>query len=430
MVHWADKLNIDVVPSAVTAARRKINPAAFEQIFDQFNRKTKRTVLFKGKLILAVDGSQQSLYGSHDLRNSSEDKEDPYLGKTKNGFERRFIHINAIYDCLEQTYIDFVLQAGSEMNEDKALDELCRRLNVGLNEVIVCADRGYQNQMTFYRLTQLGQYFVIRIIDKDSRGNILKDFELPNTETYDEQRSILLSCNNQVAALRRNGETRPIKYISNHEEYEEFGQDEKLPLDLRIVCLKLITYQDKDNPSDKSRCGVLVITPKMAQEYLDTGITPLKKLEADGFKPVKTSFVTLATNLNQEEFTTEDIAYIYKKRWKIETSFNHLKHDLGVGKLHSRRPELIEQEIYAQAAAYNVSSRIRNELEEIKAARKAKKKERKSARQRNINFGFVIEQELYHIFPTDNQLCRELKETALRHTHQVDPDLPDTRPQK
>ncbi|WP_289640735.1 hypothetical protein, partial [uncultured Allobaculum sp.] len=50
--------------TALCAARKKINPEAYIEIFNRFNEKTRRDSLFNGYHVFAVDGSEQGVYGS------------------------------------------------------------------------------------------------------------------------------------------------------------------------------------------------------------------------------------------------------------------------------------------------------------------------------------------------------------------------------
>lgn len=433
LVRWNHTMNVDVLPSAVTASRLKIRSDAYINIFNAFNRKSESTFLFKGRRILGVDGSDQAIYGtsSHSsdcLDADSSENSDPYLGKTRNGHKRRFCHINSLYDCLENTYVDFVLQPGSQTNEDEALLELCESLNPTSQKAIICADRGYQSLMSFYRLEKMGHNFAIRIMDQNSKGCFTRDFNLPDQEVYDLTHDLLLSRDHKVKLLRRMGETRPIKYIASHDRYEEFDLSDKLDLTLRITRIKTISFIDPKCPKKKSRQGTWIEYSNPDQpEPLTLGdgtiIRHMDDIEKMGFKITKTSFITIASNLEPDEFTAADVAEIYRKRWLIETSFRHIKGDLNLGDLHSRIPELIRQEVYAKATAYNLCSRIRNDLELEREHKKNGRKERK------LNFGYLIRTMVYHMFPDDPRLCDQLRTEILRHTHQSSRGLPDTRKQ-
>ena len=57
-------------------------------------------------------------------------------------------------------------------------------------------------------------------------------------------------------------------------------------------------------------------------------------------------------------------------RWEIETSYRELKYDLDLNTLHSKKRNLIEQEIYAKMLLYNFCSRITNGIDIAKQKRK------------------------------------------------------------
>lgn len=434
MVRFADKLDLDVQSSSVTEARQKIKPSAGEQIFNSFNRRTRRHLLFKGKELYLVDGSQVPVYGKCGLADLNPDGSDPCLAKTKKGKHRRFVHVNALFNALEKTFESFIIQKGSEMNEDEALMEFAHNLQVGLNMAILICDRGYQNQMSFYQLQKLGQYFLIRIMDKESKGSITKDFDLPDEDVYDVQRDVLLSSDQRTALLKKQGETRPVKYISNHDQYKEFTDEvTKLPLSLRITRIKCVTFHDPEKPNNKNRQGILIFTsdhPDTAAEafQLDNRlIRTLDDLKQAGLAVLATSWMSFASNLPFEEFSASDIAHLYKIRWQIETGFFHLKEDAGLRKLHSRCLPLIKQEIYAAATVYNLGSRVRNRLEEERKRRSERRRKRKQNSQRALNLGYIIELLRYHMFSLDTGLCKKCAEMILRRTHEVHKDLPDTR---
>lgn len=62
---------------------------------------------------------------------------------------------------------------------------------------------------------------------------------------------------------------------------------------------------------------------------------------------------TLFTNLPAYEFDVEQLKELYFKRWGIETSFRELKYTIGLASFHSRKKQLIMQEIYARLILYN-----------------------------------------------------------------------------
>lgn len=72
---------------------------------------------------------------------------------------------------------------------------------------------------------------------------------------------------------------------------------------------------------------------------------------------------TLLTNLNKEEFTTEDMNEIYQLRWGIETSYHELKESMQVTNISSSKDGIIRQEIYSQMLVHNILRSICNDLE-------------------------------------------------------------------
>lgn len=70
---------------------------------------------------------------------------------------------------------------------------------------------------------------------------------------------------------------------------------------------------------------------------------------------------------------------LYHYRWEVETSFRKLKYTIGLTGFHSKKRNLIEQEIYARLILYNLSEIIANNV----AIRKKGKKH-------NLNFNFTL----------------------------------------
>lgn len=64
----------------------------------------------------------------------------------------------------------------------------------------------------------------------------------------------------------------------------------------------------------------------------------------------------LVSNLPVDEFSTEELKEIYHLRWDIETSYNHLKNRMKMEEFSGYHPELILQDIYADAWIFNIVS--------------------------------------------------------------------------
>lgn len=56
---------------------------------------------------------------------------------------------------------------------------------------------------------------------------------------------------------------------------------------------------------------------------------------------------TLATNLTNEEFNSDELKLLYGKRWTIETGFDKLKNLVQIEEFSGTRRVIIEQDFYA-----------------------------------------------------------------------------------
>lgn len=76
------------------------------------------------------------------------------------------------------------------------------------------------------------------------------------------------------------------------------------------------------------------------------------------FKISENSYESLFTNLPKDDFPVETLKELYKKRWEIETSFRELKYNIGMASIHSKKYDLIIQEIFSKLIIYNFSALI------------------------------------------------------------------------
>lgn len=88
------------------------------------------------------------------------------------------------------------------------------------------------------------------------------------------------------------------------------------------------------------------------------------------FKITETTYECIITNLDRDKFPIENIKKLYNKRWGIETSFRQVKYAIGLNVLHSKKRELIQQEIYARLTLYNLTQRT---VQKVKIPKKERK---------------------------------------------------------
>lgn len=66
----------------------------------------------------------------------------------------------------------------------------------------------------------------------------------------------------------------------------------------------------------------------------------------------------MAMNLDEDEFSAEQLAEIYHGRWNEETGFRKLKYSAGLLYFKSLKRENIEQEIYGRMALFNLNAML------------------------------------------------------------------------
>ena len=66
----------------------------------------------------------------------------------------------------------------------------------------------------------------------------------------------------------------------------------------------------------------------------------------------------LATNLDKNEFTIEELRELYAKRWDIKTGFKKLKSQIQIENFSRYRHIIIEQDFYANIFLYNIATAI------------------------------------------------------------------------
>ena len=168
-------------------------------------------------------------------------------------------------------------------------------------------------------IQEKGWKFLIRIKDISSSSGIISGLELPDTDEFD------LYCPIQLTR-RRNAETTPLLADKNH--YKWIGAS--TPLDY------LPAASRKNDP--------------IAFYYL-----PFRVVR---FKLSDSSYETVITNLDVENFPPEELKHLYGMRWGIETSFRELKYTVGLLRFHAKKVENITQEIYARLIMHNFSELI------------------------------------------------------------------------
>ena len=289
--------------SAFIQQRSKILPEAFECLFQHFTSQVDENKIYHGLRLLAVDGSDLQI-----AANSGDP--DSYYPGVNGQKSYNLLHINAMYDLLQHTYTDAVIQKSRNSDESGALTDMVDRS--GIEQVLLLADRNYESYNNLAHIQEKGWYFLIRI--KDNTAGIVSGLILPDKDEYDVPFHIHLT----------RKQTNSIKELLKDKNH-----------------YKLVTATQRFD-----------YLPQTSRKHDPTVFYDLS-FRIVRFPISDTMCETIITNLNAEQYPLTEIKRLYAMRWGIETSFRDLKHTLGLLHLHAKKVELILQEIFAKLTMYN-----------------------------------------------------------------------------
>lgn len=281
--------------SAYIQQRQKILIKGWDFLFHSFvdECSSLQSHTYRGYRLLACDGSDVNI-----SRNPSD--EETFIHKSENGYN--MIHINALYDLLNHTYCDFIVQGKKKLHERQALNTMIDRYSASVPTIFI-ADRGYESFNVMAHLLGNEQNFIIRMKDISSNG-ILSKYDLPDSE------------------------------FDTH---------------LETTLTRRHTKKTKNNPRIYTS-----LAPRTDFDFLDEHNRYFKiAFRIVRFQVADGVYTCVTTNLSEKEFPAEEIKALYKLRWVEETSFRELKYTIGLINFHSRKKEFIIQEVYARMILYN-----------------------------------------------------------------------------
>lgn len=298
---------IQATASAVTQRRAQIPPEVFRTVFTNFNSTCADNEFFCGYRLLAVDGTAVNLPRNPKAPSFVQNDGIP------NGVNQ--LHVTPLYDILNRTFADVVIQPEPKKDEIGALVEMLKR-NTFAQKTLIIADRGFES----YNLI----------------GHCL---EKPNTD-------FLIRVKQSRSAMR---------------------EVAKLPL-CELDCNISFTITTTQTNADKTGGYIYLQVPKKSRAGSKTrrgrwdfpSPYPMK-LRVCRFLLDNGEFETVATSLPRS-FSLDDIRELYHLRWGIETSFRDLKYTLGLVNLHGKSDAFAEREIYASLTVFNFASRVCNEV--------------------------------------------------------------------
>lgn len=290
---------------AFSQQRQKLLPDSMDFLFHSFSESFTALDTYRGYRLLACDGSDLAI--PYNPKDQQTHRRHNSLARNEKGYNQ--LHLNAMYDLKNRIYTDVIIQPGRYPNETDALLKMMGRSKIK-EPVLLIADRGYESYNILAHAQEKGWKYLIRAKDLGSRG-ILTHLPIPDNGSFDRTLSLILT----------RKQTKEIK--SQPQVY---------------------------------RC----LTNKTACDFIDPVRNPFYTLHFRvlRFPLTENTMECIITNLDEDEFSMEEIKKLYGWRWGIERSFRELKYTIGLTNFHSKKVEYIQQEIFARLIIYNFCERI------------------------------------------------------------------------
>ena len=297
-------------PSAFVQQRSKISGEAFPMLFSLFVKETDTPKRYKGLRLLAADGSDIQIP-------TNPNHPDSYFPGANGQTPYSLLHLDAMYDLLQNTYIDAALLGQRQVNERNSLCNMVDRAN--MENLLLIADRGYEGFNTMAHIQEKGWNFLIRIKDIATSNGIAAGLDLPETDEFD------LSINLSLTTKQ----TNVTKLLFKNRNQYKF-----------IPSSTTFDYLPKKNR--KHQPAVFYNLP----------------FRIVRFRITDDIYETVVTNLDVHKFPAEELKKLYNMRWGIETSFRELKYTVGLLHFHAKKVEYIYQEVFARLIMYNFTELV------------------------------------------------------------------------
>lgn len=297
--------HIKVTPSAVCQARSKFNHQIIKNAALSYTKEiVSDSDLYNGKYrFIGVDGSTFSILPNEDEpENNIHD--DIYQ-----------IHFNAAYDLSNKYYLDYQIQPGTLKNENAAALLFVQNYDYPGTPVWIY-DRLYFSYDLATQIEASGQKFVFRMKEWSIVNLLGPDQYVDKPSDYTGSRILVNTTKKSILK-----QSDVYKYVPKGKVSLMNTGKPELYFPYRLLIVEIESQDEKTGKKTKT------------MEYL-------------------------LTNLDEDEFSTKEIAELYHLRWNIETSFRDLKCVLGAEQVHSRKMNLIEQEIDAAVMIYNFISAV------------------------------------------------------------------------
>ena len=292
---------------AAFKAIKKVNPSVFNLLISRLAERFYQSELvknYKGYVLLAEDGTTLNLYKTSDSLQKFGCVFNQIV-TSEDKAAKATSRSAALYDVTNGLIIDFKMKRFKDSEIPIAIEQLDSIPLLNGYPAIYLADRYYDSVELFSILESKGLKYCIR-----GKTNFFKHY-VEEMKTNDEWIRVRIDKIWQ----------RRLKYAQPR---ERFSKDPYI--DIRVVKRHYVIHKN------------------------------------DG----KTESVDLIyfTNLSKEEFDSNEIAYLYSKRWAIETGYKTLKTDLEWERYFSEDCDSETCSIYAKVVFHNLSGILRKEMDQ------------------------------------------------------------------
>jgi hypothetical protein len=321
-------LDPDRIPSqsAFVQRRKQISLLAFQYLFSEFSASFPTTThsFLDRYCILAADGTHVT------YNTNAENIEDFYKPDLVGRKGHNHMHLNGFVDVRSKAFLDILIQPGQAPDEREALHIMLDHFHPDdPDKYIITADRGYESYDLLFHCELKHLNYVFRAKAPSSPKSLLSSYisELPDDqEEFD-------------VAVRRFFTDKKTSIMKEQDEvYHYMNPTKNIP---------------------------------HFQPLLDGKHLYFLQFRVVKIKVGENSYEYIITNLPYS-CTPENIRECYHLRWQIEVTYRYLKHANGLLHFHTRDPELLKQEVYANLILYNLGIFLANE-----AADENRKKGRK-----------------------------------------------------
>ena len=296
--------------SAFVQQRGKLSEETFPMLFSLFVQKTDSNKRYKGLRILAADGSDIHIP-------TNPNSADSFFPGTNKQSAYNMLHLDAVYDLLQHTYIDAHLIGQRKVNEQASL---CKMVDYSsLEDVLLIADRGYEGYNLLAHVQEKGWKFLVRVKDIHTVGGFASGLILPDAGEFDL--------------------------------YIDLSLTTKGSKDIKELC------KDRNHYRYIPPTTTFDFLPKKNRKYQPAVFYKLP-FRIVRFKITDDTYETVVTNLDTHSFPADELKKLYNMRWGIETSFRELKYTVGLLHFHAKKVEYIYQEVFARLIMYNFAELV------------------------------------------------------------------------